>query len=327
MQIVSMNPFRPLYDACNTGDPAEKWASLADFPRMIDIELTSACNFRCLMCPTGNLSLQRKPVFMGWELHASIAVQCANAGTAIRYIGWGEPLLHPDAPKMIAQAAECGLLTHLNTNGSLVDYPMADRLVAAGLDSIKFSFQGVDRESYREMRAVDFFDGLVQAIWNVHEVRDAKRRPWIAASTSVTDEGPGRIEMFRDRVAPLVDELTIGTTIFDYMDLSAVRLRPADKARLAKLKAREITEKRHPVPCPEVYDKLSIHADGSVVVCCNDFDGIMELGNVNDTPIVELWRHPKIEAYRERLARKDYDAPLCKDCFDYMGCVSKARAA
>ena len=62
-------------------------------------------------------------------------------------------------------------------------------------------------------------------------------------------------------------------------------------------------------------------------MCCNDFDGVMELGNVNETPIAELWRHPKIEAYRERLARQDYDAPLCRDCFDYMGCVAKGRQA
>ncbi len=50
-----MNPFRPLYDLCNSPK-----GELIDFPRMIDVELTSSCNYRCLMCPTGNRSLARQ---------------------------------------------------------------------------------------------------------------------------------------------------------------------------------------------------------------------------------------------------------------------------
>ena len=48
-----MNQLQPLYDGFNSGDPADKLAALPKFPLMVDIEVTSACNFRCLMCPTG----------------------------------------------------------------------------------------------------------------------------------------------------------------------------------------------------------------------------------------------------------------------------------
>ena len=322
-----MNPFRPLYDLCNNGDPAEKLAFLAPFPAMIDVELTSACNFRCLMCPTGNLSLHRPAMFMEDDTFRSILDECAEYDTAIRFIGWGEPLMHPDALRFITWASRAGLLTHLNTNGSHVTEAVAARLIESGLSSVKFSFQGVDKQSYAEMRNIDWFDDLIATVAMLHTIRGKRKRPWIAVSTTITDESPETVETFCKRIAPIVDEANVGTTIFDYMDLNAVRLRPDQKARLAQLKTRETTEKRHPVPCPEVYNKLSIHADGSVVVCCNDFNGTMELGNVNDTPIIELWRHPKIEAYRKRLAKRDYDAPLCRDCFDYMGCVNKRDAA
>ncbi len=98
-------------------------------------------------------------------------------------------------------------------------------------------------------------------------------------------------------------------------------LKPADRERMEKLAAGQTVEKRHPDPCPEVFDKLGIQADGGVVVCCNDFDGTVALGNVRDTPIAELWRHPKIEAYRKNLAAKKYVGPLCSVCYDYMGCT------
>lgn len=323
-----MNPFQPLYDGCNTGDSAGKYADLPDFPRLIDVELTSSCNFRCLMCPTGNLSLKRPAEFMERDTYRRIVAQCEEHGTALRFIGWGEPTLHPGLVRYIWLASDYDILTHLNTNGSKITSDMARKLVQAGLSSIKFSFQGVDRQSYREMRNTDFWHGMIQAITTMRETRGHldSQTPWIAASTTTTYEPEDKIADFRRQIEPLVDQLTIGKTIFDFMDLAAVRLRPDDVAMLERLKALSSGDgKAHPSPCPEVFDKLSIHADGSVVLCCNDFDGTVMLGNVNDAPIAALWRHPKIEAYRERLAKNDYDAPLCRDCYDYQGLSQAAE--
>lgn len=312
-----MNPFQPLYDACNSGDSAQKYADLPDFPHTIDLEPTSSCNFRCLMCPTGNLSLKRDAEFMKWATFEAIADQAADHGTALRLIGWGEPTLHPLLPRMIRYAHERGLLTHLNTNGSKITPEYAFDLVDAGLSSIKFSFQGVDRQSYAEMRQVNFFDGMIEAIKHMKRVRGYRSLPYIAASTSITYEKPEVVDLFRRRLEQYVDHLSIGKTIFDFMDLKAVRLKPAQKDMLRRLKLAATDPKRHPDPCPEVFGKLSVHANGDIVVCCNDYDGTVNLGNVNRTPIIKMWRHPKIEAYRERLARKDYDAPLCESCYDY----------
>lgn len=313
-----MNPLQELYDGCNRGSNAAKYLELPAFPRLIDVELTSSCNFRCLMCPTGNLSLGRKAEFLPAPLWQSIIEQCEPHGTALRFIGWGEPMMHPAVVQVIYAASMAGLLTHINTNGSLLNRHLAMRLVIAGLSSIKFSFQGVNERTYEEMRRKDFFDGMLKAIGMMCDSRGEARLPYIAASTSVTYESPEMIAQFRERLEPLVDHLGIGTTTFDYMDLNAVRLKPDELALLTKLKELSTDAKAHPSPCPEVFDKLSIHADGSVVLCCNDFSGAVELGNIAKTPIVELWRHPRIEAYRERLAKDSYDAPLCRDCYDYM---------
>lgn len=325
------NPFAAHYERCNTGDPADKYRDLPEFPHIIDIEVTSACNYSCLMCPTGNLSLGRKPEFMSWATFETILNQCVHYRTALRFIGWGEPLLGqnrqpPVVLDFIKWAHRAQLLTHLNTNGSLMYRDVAGRLLNEGLDSIKFSFQGTDGTTFEEMRNTKrigpiHFEKLLETMRMFKEMRGARVLPWIAASTSITYETPEMVAAFKERVEPLVDHLGVGTTIFDYMDMSAVRLRPAERATLERLRAFESTNKRHPVPCPQVYDSLSIHADGSVVVCCNSYDDTGKIGNVNETPIKEIWRHPKIEAYRERLARKDYNAPLCESCFDYMDCV------
>ena len=243
----------------------------------------------------------------------------------MRFIGWGEDMLHPEALEFIHMASEAGILTHINTNGSKVTAEKALNLCSAGLDSIKFSFQGVDRESYKEMRGKDFFEGLLDAIEIMRAARRAtsnfrrSRHPWIAVSTTTTWETEDMIAAFVERVGPMVDELSIGKTIFEFMDISKARLKAKDKAMLTRLKeASSGDQKAHPDPCPEVYGKLSVHADGTAVVCCNSYGTQTDLGSVNDSSIESIWMHPEMEAYRERLGRKDYSAPICTKCFDYL---------
>lgn len=319
-----MNPLQPLYDTFNHGTNAGKYAELPLFPRMIDLELSSACNFRCLMCPTGNMSLKRKPGFMSEDTFLTIVNQCIEYGTAIRLIGWGEPTLHPQIADFVFNIRLRGLLSHINTNGSKLTEEMTAGLIDAGLSSIKFSFQGVDRKSYREMRNMDFYEPLIETIQRFHRIRSGRPLPFMAVSTTITYENEEQVAAFKERVSPFCDQLSVGRTIFDYMDFNAVRLSPHDKAMLETLAGMETGDKRHPDPCPEVYDKLSIHYDGRVRVCCNDHSGETYLGNVNDTPLKEIWRDRTIETYRKNLAAGKYEGPLCSVCYDYMGLTADA---
>lgn len=313
------NPFQHLYDECNSGDSAAKLKRLPSFPTHIDVELTSACNYRCLMCPTGNLSLQRPAGFMEWETFDKIVEECTQFGTGIRFIGWGEPMMHPEFFRFVRRAADALLLTHVNTNGSKMDDYAIKMILGVGLDSIKFSFQGTDPASYAEMRNIDAFDDLFHKVRRLHMMRSSPS-PWISISTSVTDEHPSTIEVFKRKFGGICDQLSVGHTTFDFMDLSAARLSEEQVARLNDLAGRQTVEKKHPA-CPEVYDKLSIHNDGTARVCCNDFDGITDLGNVNDTPIEEIWKHAyDMVIYRRILADGGHDQLAnCKDCYNYAG--------
>lgn len=319
---MTTNPFAPLYQLQNTGTAEEKYANLPDFPRIIDVELTNSCNFRCLMCPTGNLSQTRASGFMEYGTAFDLILECMNATKpALRFIGWGEPTLHPSLNNIITIASCAGLLTHINTNGSKMDWDMAVLLCNAGLSSIKFSFQGIDRQSYGEMRNTDSFDETMEAVDRVRRARlyCGRETPYIHVSTTTTYETPEQIEAFKAEVQPLCDGLSIGKTIFDFMDWRAARLRPAEKEMLQRLAEEETAQKRHPDPCPEVYDKLSIHWDGSVSVCCNDYDNKAVVGKFPEQSIAELWRAPLMEEYRKRLMAKEYSGPLCTNCYDYMG--------
>jgi MoaA/NifB/PqqE/SkfB family radical SAM enzyme len=325
-----MNPFSNLYDICNTGPAYEKWQQVADYPIIIDIEATNACNFSCVFCPTGNHAMKRPTGLMRASTIYQILKGCKRALDAghqigVRFIGWGEPAMNHQLPTFIKTFADAGVLTHLNTNGSMIDRqgPKSRDLIKAGLHSIKFSMQGVDVASFAEARQTDFFEEMIQTVKAFRRERDRQdimgRKPWIQVSTTTTDESEERIKDFLDTFEPLCDEISTGKTIFGFFDERNTRMTERESTayhRMIKVAAGP-DELQHPNPCPEVYDKLTISWDGTVRVCCNDYNGNTDLGNINEVKLETIWQHPTIKSYRARLAKADYSGPLCSVCYDY----------
>jgi len=313
------NPFQPIYQICNAGNSKEKLKNLPSFPRSIDIELTNSCNFKCLMCPTGNLSQTRKTGFMNDEVYYEILNNIREYKTPIRFIRWGEPTMHPKLIQYISAAKKEEILCHINTNGSYLNKDNIVELIDSGLDSIKFSFQGVDAKSYSEMRNIDYYDELIAIIKLFHETRGDNKKPYIHVSTTVTYEDANTIRQFKDELIKITDLVTVGRTVLEHIDINETRLGKEEMDTIKWLKEQESVVKKHP-ECPEVFDKLSINWDGSVSACCFDHDNKMTIGDIRVQSLKEIWNSCKINKYREALAEMQHDKfELCKSCYDYHG--------
>lgn len=314
------NPFQPIYDVCNRGSSPEKLEHLPDFPRYLDIELTNLCNFKCLMCPTGTGSSKRPKGMMSEEVFEKLIAEITPYQTPVRFIRWGEPLMHKSLISFIQRAKSIGSLTHINTNGSLLDERMMESLLDSGLDSIKFSFQGVDRKSYHEMRNIDFFDGLLTTIGKFHAMRGERATPYIHISTSITYESADLVHQFKTKTQPIADLVSVGRTILEYMDPAhSPRLSPEEQQRLEELKKLESVVKKH-LECPEVFDKLSLNWDGTVSACCNDYDNKMLIGDLKRESLQHIWDSAKMMRYRGLLVQMRHnDLPLCRSCYDNYG--------
>ncbi|WP_172822775.1 radical SAM/SPASM domain-containing protein [Paramagnetospirillum marisnigri] len=281
--------------------------------------MTNTCNFRCLMCPTGTFSMKRPKGFMAEEVFYKILDEVAPRKTPLRFIRWGEPLMHPKLVEFVTAAHGRGVLTHINTNGSKLDRPYTEALIQAGLDSIKFSFQGVDRKSFGEMRNTDFFDGLIDTIRLFVDVRGERKLPYIHVSTTITYETKEQVIAFKALLSPLVDLVSVGRTVLEHVDLATVRLRADELEMLKSLKEQESVVRKHP-ECPEVFDKMSIDWDGTVTACCSDSDKLMPLGSVKDSSLEAIWNSDTLNHYRALLVAMRHDElPLCKTCYDYHG--------
>jgi hopanoid biosynthesis associated radical SAM protein HpnH len=86
-------------------------------PMVLMLELTHACNLSCRGCGRIREYASTKDARL---TRAQAAAAMREAGTPVVSISGGEPLLHPDAPAIAADALEMGRVVYLCTNALLL---------------------------------------------------------------------------------------------------------------------------------------------------------------------------------------------------------------
>lgn len=120
-----------------------------DTPFKIEIEPTSACNFKCIYCRHSAVNI--KPEFMTMETFDKIIEGSKKFPKKIKsfnFVGTGEPLLNKNIYNMIIKANEISNETVLVTNGSLLTKENADKLINSKIKIIRISLQGLNEEDY-----------------------------------------------------------------------------------------------------------------------------------------------------------------------------------
>lgn len=313
------NRLKEIYKTIDGGNADEKINNLPVFPKIIEFEITNHCNFQCLMCKTGVGTSTRERGYMSDDTFEKVISEIKDYPVALKFVGQGESLLHPKASEYIKIAKENGIIVHLTTNGSLLDENIMKSVIDCKLDSIKFSFQGIDREGYLQLRQKDNYEQLLHKIGRLYKLRGGREFPYMTIGTSVTSESKEQVETFRNRCNNICDKVEVGITTLEFIDLSKVKNESA-REELKRIQGRQNHAKKRYVCCPQIFDTISVRWNGDITACCADLDGIMTLGNIHNTSILECWNSPLENRYREILAKCEYDKlELCKDCYDVYG--------
>ncbi len=126
-------------------------------PKLVQIGLTEACNYHCLMCGFHNPEVDHKHreselPRLSYEVFARLLADLKQMGTeAVDICGNGEPLTHPQAMDMIALALKMGFRVSLATNGALLTASRARRLVDLGLRRMHVSINAGTTGTYAKM--------------------------------------------------------------------------------------------------------------------------------------------------------------------------------
>lgn len=277
------NLLRPIYDIQDSFSCENK---ISASPIYIDVEPTNRCNFNCNFCVRNQM--KRKIGSMSLDEFKIIAKSAHDSNVkAIRLIGWGEPFLNKDLFEMIRTINSLNMVSHVTTNGSLMDI---NKIFDSALKSIYFSMQGLNEKEYAELRNTDKYPILKRNICQLVKERNERglNYPFIQITTSITNKSNEEQQAFIDYWKKIVDDVSISYTWLKRVE---------DKKKIKRWLQRS-PNLPHYFRCNEVRCKLTVHWDGTVTPCCEDYDGIFNLGNAYTKSLQEIWDSPTAKGLR-----------------------------
>ena len=285
------------------------------FPDRVYVESTNVCNLDCIMCPTG-LHIDTRPKgFMEWDLYTSIIDEIAPFAHAVVLHSWGEPLLHKRIIEMIEYAKAKDLWVETSTNATKLTEEVSRQLLAAGIDRIYLSMDGLTKETYEKVRVRGNFEEVLGNIERFLELKDELGSPVEAdiqiVRLSETDaEVAEFVERWRNSRADIINIKELDTWGDQIDDVSALTVDEDAAEHSAQVNADR-------KPCPNLWYHCHIHWDGVLVSCSRDYDAVTPLGNVKNGGVLKTWHGARMRAMRRLHLDGNFCAHQCVDCTEW----------
>ena len=210
----------------------------------------------------------------------------------ISVFGYGEPLMDRNIAKHIKYVTDSGLESFITTNATLLTLSKTLALLDSGLTHIRFSVHGLGKE-YEDIHGFPYSETLTN-IFNFIGVNRKKYNCKVDVSIIPTTSSVEQIrEFWEDRV----DDIEIWEP---HNWASAKCLRKTKKTKRTCGRP-----ERGPV---------QINADGSVMVCCFDFDAKLTIGDTHCESIKDILTGAPMREIRRKHASGDLRGLVCDSC-------------
>ncbi|MDR2339815.1 MAG: radical SAM protein [Deltaproteobacteria bacterium] len=280
------------------------------FPFFVNLEPTNACQLDCLFC---SRQLSKRPIgYLDLGLARELFDECArHEGAAVRFTGWGEPLMHPRILGLAGLAKERSIGLKLYTNGLLLTEAMMGAFVEMGLDDLQFSLQGLNEPQYLFNRRKGDYALLSRNIRMASIVRGSAKRPFLSLLTSVLENelAEGDPKAFTESWLPYVDKVAIDLTNLNFVSGS-----PRVAPYLAN-QSKGLSRGK----CVDVFLALEVKYDGRIQFCGQDADGreCHTIGVFGETGLQEAWLSDRMGAQRDLVGRNlgHSASEVCRNCY------------
>ena len=262
------------------------------------VEITNRCNMNCSFCH----GHARAPRSMTKAEFLHVLDQLREQTKYIYYHLMGEPLTHPQLPEFIKLAGERGYKSIITTNGTLIER-RGGELLAAGVHKVNLSLhsfeEGEDEAHARYVRSLADFAKRAAEVGTI-----VVFRLWNQGFDG--DRNPKTLALLRESITGDWVDGNRGTRIRD-----RIYLEWGDRF--------EWPDKNEPIKgerffCYGLKDQFGILSDGTVVPCCLDSDGVINLGNVFREEIQSILHSPRAEAMVKGFCRGTASEELCRRC-------------
>ncbi len=227
----------------------------------------------------------------------------------------GEPLLHPRIDQLLDAAHEKGFKVNITTNGTLIKKNREKLLGKPALRQINFSlhsFDGHEGSENREKYLGDILD-FVRAAREYNTI--ISYRLWNLQKEHVTDIAARRN---RETLEILENEYNLDYRIEEKVQpgkgvkiANNIYLNQDHEFRWPSLLEPEDEGKGF---CHALRSQAAILVDGTVVPCCLDGEGVINLGNVNEKSFTDIVQGERANNIVDGFSRREAVEELCRKC-------------
>lgn len=149
----------------------KKAVTLKSYPRRIVLELTNACNLRCIMC--GRDEAKFKNTFFDLANLEKLK-SLLNSTEEVTLFGWGEPTIHPQFINILKYLDNFPVRKYFVTNGTRLNL-IIDALFNYHVDIMAVSLDGASSKVNDNIRKGGNFDKIVADLKNIVNEKKAKK--------------------------------------------------------------------------------------------------------------------------------------------------------
>jgi MoaA/NifB/PqqE/SkfB family radical SAM enzyme len=285
---------------------------MKNLPNKVNFDICTYCNHGCTFCSNKDSRTLKNQV--SYEDYIKVMDNITKY-LDIKEMGLsakGEVLINKDFAKIVKVTKEVYNIPYLyiSTNGALLDDKKCDEILKAGLDSIKFSINAIDKDEYKKVHLKDDFDLVIANLKNLIEYKKSSYPNLKILISVILDRSHEEIEeAFKDI---LKDDIRYIDKILKY----SITFTPAFsdyKVDDKKLKG-----------CAMVFNEIYIDSDCRLGLCCKDYFKEFDYGSLLDSDFLTLYNQKSMQDIRDAHKRKDFtNYEFCKKCLIFDGLVDE----
>jgi len=293
-------------------------------PKSVKIEITQRCNYRCAFC-----ALTQRPTSVGdldMDLFKRMTREMFEAGTTeigMFYIGESFVLLKNLIAGVEYLKKELGMpYVFLTTNGSLATPDAVEKVMSAGLDSLKWSVTSGDPEEFAKVVQVSprLFWRSLDNLREARRIRDegGYKTKIYASSIRYDGEQQAKMEDFlNERVRPYVDQ-HYWLPLYSFGDSTGEVMLERGK-RVTAGNTGRIGGTVDPLPCWCVFTEGHVCANGHLAACGFDATDRFTMADLNKVSFMDGWNSLAFQDLRQAHLNKDVTGTECEHCVLYAG--------
>ena len=266
--------------------------------KKIYIEITNNCNLHCSFCSP----VKRPRKNMRIEEFEEILKKIKDYTDYIYLHVKGEPLLHKEIINFIHLANQYHLKVNLTTNGTLFPDLAKELGKCENLNKINFSLHSENNiHNYCE-KIFDSIKYLSPQTTCIFRLWTLKNHQLDEKSTNIVNKIKNYYKLSPEIVEKIKNEKNSKISSTIYVDKDNEFIWP------------EITNHKSDGYCHALKTHIAILVDGTVVPCCLDSNGIINLGNIFTNNLEEIINSEKYQLLQKSFQNRKPIERLCQSC-------------